>query len=256
MIDLSAPLGPGMLVFPGDPSPRVEWLKRAGADGFNLSSFRLGAHNGTHVDAPFHMSDDGVAVDRLDLGRLWGRAGLISIDGGAPPHEISLAEALAGGLPERRGDIPPIVVARTGWRGFGPQSASPLSPPPPSSSSSLSSAAPPFAPFSPAPPSADSSAPLSEEELWRFSWPSLELLDYLIASDLKAYMTDAPSVDPASSETFSCHRRLLRAGIPIVENLANLGNLPIQQNFTIAALPIKLLGLEAAPCRAAAWLDP
>ena len=94
------------------------------------------------------------------------------------------------------------------------------------------------------------------EDPWLYPHPSMELLDFLLAGGLKSYMTDAPGVDPASSASLPAHARLLGNGVPIVENLCNLGLLPINRDFTISALPIKLAGAEAAPCRAAAWLDP
>ncbi|MCF0137024.1 MAG: cyclase family protein [Oscillospiraceae bacterium] len=53
-------------VYPGDPAPEGERLMSI-ADGSpcNLSAFRMCAHNGTHVDAPFHFFDEGKAVDEL-----------------------------------------------------------------------------------------------------------------------------------------------------------------------------------------------
>ncbi len=65
----------GCVVFPGDPAPKTERLYSI-SDGniCNLTAFSMCAHNGTHVDAPFHFLDDGKTVEQLDLSRLVGYA--------------------------------------------------------------------------------------------------------------------------------------------------------------------------------------
>jgi kynurenine formamidase len=88
-----------------------------------------------------------------------------------------------------------------------------------------------------------------------FPVPSNELLDYLVGKKIKAYMTDATAVDTVASSANDKHLILLKAGIPIVENLMNLHLLPDSKPFLISALPIKLAGREAAPCRAIAIPD-
>lgn len=65
----------GCVVFPGDPVPEKHAVSRM-ADGalYNLTSLSLCAHNGTHVDAPFHFIADGKTVDQLCLHALIGKA--------------------------------------------------------------------------------------------------------------------------------------------------------------------------------------
>ncbi|MBQ8085117.1 MAG: cyclase family protein [Lachnospiraceae bacterium] len=65
----------GCKVFPGDPSP-VKERKMSISDGeiCNLTEFKMCAHNGTHVDAPFHFYDDGKTIDQVDLERFVGYA--------------------------------------------------------------------------------------------------------------------------------------------------------------------------------------
>ena len=41
-------------------------------DLYNLSFFAMCAHNGTHVDAPFHFLHDGKTVDQIDLSHFVG----------------------------------------------------------------------------------------------------------------------------------------------------------------------------------------
>lgn len=77
----------GCVVFPGDPSPEKEVMMRTSdGDICNLSSFHMCAHNGTHVDAPFHFIEDGKTIDQVDLDRfigyayVTGREGIITAD--------------------------------------------------------------------------------------------------------------------------------------------------------------------------------
>jgi kynurenine formamidase len=62
-------------------------------------------------------------------------------------------------------------------------------------------------------------------------------------------------VDPVGSEGNLIHHIILGAGIPIVENLRNLAELPNDKPFTISALPLKLKGRDGSPCRAIAILE-
>jgi arylformamidase len=88
-----------------------------------------------------------------------------------------------------------------------------------------------------------------------YPFPSEEFTDWLISKKIKAYMTDATSVDPVNTKNSPNHLRLLGAGIPIVENLKNLYLIPANEDFWISALPIKLKGRDGAPCRAIAIMN-
>ena len=60
-------------VYPGDPIPeKIPEMRIADGDICNLTAFSMCAHNGTHVDAPFHFLRDGKAVDRIPLDRFTG----------------------------------------------------------------------------------------------------------------------------------------------------------------------------------------
>ena len=60
-------------VYPGDPKPEKQVLcATERGDLYNLTAFSMCAHNGTHIDAPFHFLGDGKTVDRMDLGSFVG----------------------------------------------------------------------------------------------------------------------------------------------------------------------------------------
>ncbi|MCF0113943.1 MAG: cyclase family protein, partial [Erysipelotrichaceae bacterium] len=69
-------------VYPGDPKAKVIALNRMSeGDVYNLSAFSMCAHNGTHVDAPFHFIQEGKTVDQLCLEALVGWACVIEHEG-------------------------------------------------------------------------------------------------------------------------------------------------------------------------------
>ena len=80
-IDVTATLDPATTpVYEGDAPMKFDFLKdmRRG-DAFTLSVLSMGAHSGTHVDAPMHFVREGAAVDRLPLDALIGPARVIDI---------------------------------------------------------------------------------------------------------------------------------------------------------------------------------
>ena len=56
------------IVYPGDPAPQKEEICRmVNGDLYNMTALRMCAHNGTHVDAPFHFLQDGKTIDAVAL---------------------------------------------------------------------------------------------------------------------------------------------------------------------------------------------
>lgn len=88
-----------------------------------------------------------------------------------------------------------------------------------------------------------------------YPYPAEDLARWLVAKKIKAYMTDATAVDPVGTQGSPIHHIILGAGVPIVENLRNLAELPENRPFIISALPLKLKGKEGSPCRAVALPD-
>jgi arylformamidase len=80
-IDVTATLDSATTpVYEGDAPMSFQFLKdmRKG-DGFTLSKLTLGAHSGTHVDAPMHFIRDGAPIDKVSLESLIGKARVIDI---------------------------------------------------------------------------------------------------------------------------------------------------------------------------------
>jgi arylformamidase len=77
--DVTVPLAPGMLAYPGDLPFALEPVQRLGADPCNLSRMVLTTHTGTHVDAPAHFLAGGTTVDHLPLEILLGKARVVEL---------------------------------------------------------------------------------------------------------------------------------------------------------------------------------
>ena len=96
--DISLPLSESLVVWPGDPPVRITHpahLDRG--DPYTVSRLEIGAHVGTHVDAPAHFVRGGAGVDRLALDLLVGPAQVV---------QVREADALTPGVLEAL-DIPP-----------------------------------------------------------------------------------------------------------------------------------------------------
>lgn len=79
-IDISVPLRNTMVHWPGDPPFEIERIRdMAEGDSANLSRMAMGAHSGTHVDAPLHFIADGKGIEEMPLEATVGRARVIQI---------------------------------------------------------------------------------------------------------------------------------------------------------------------------------
>lgn len=80
--DITVPIRPEMAVWPGDPSPKRS-LRMSIAEGFdaNISVMSLGAHTGTHVDAPFHFEQEGGTIENLSVETMVGPCQVVVIPG-------------------------------------------------------------------------------------------------------------------------------------------------------------------------------
>ena len=62
-------------VYPDDPTPEKKMLKAMEkGEAYNLTAFTMCAHNGTHIDAPFHFIKDGKTIDEICLEAFVGMA--------------------------------------------------------------------------------------------------------------------------------------------------------------------------------------
>jgi arylformamidase len=123
--DISLPISESLVVWPGDPPVRITQpyhLDRG--DAATVTRLDMGAHTGTHVDAPAHFIPGGSGVDELDLHVLVGPALVVHA------LEAALLSAdVLDGLPIRPGSERVLFRTRNsdrwarGERGFARQLA-------------------------------------------------------------------------------------------------------------------------------------
>ncbi len=79
-IDVSVNLKNGMVHWPGDPPARFSHaLDLERGDPCTVSLLEMGAHTGTHMDAPAHFLRGGIGIDALPLDTAIGSARVIAI---------------------------------------------------------------------------------------------------------------------------------------------------------------------------------
>ncbi len=192
IIDLSYTLEPGMPVWPTH--ARFGATVYESYDDGEISMHRqlsFGEHTGTHLDAPKHFFKEGCSIEEVDVKSVIGRG--VRVDAAfLKPCEAYTLEMLKE-HEKRHGEIRQgdIIMFRFGWEdryGLGKDAREFLK-----------------------------------------DWPGLggDAAQYLLNKKVSCAGTDALALDPFGSVDFPCHKILLGAGIPILENLMNLHKLPV-----------------------------
>lgn len=79
--DISMAIAPDMLYWPDTTVPAVEWeMRMSRGDIADVSRWVLGAHNGTHVDAPSHFLAGAPGLESVTLESLVGPALVVDLD--------------------------------------------------------------------------------------------------------------------------------------------------------------------------------
>lgn len=77
IIDLTHTITNNMTVYPGDPLPQNKIASTVARDGYKETELNFHSHNGTHMDSPNHVFEDGITLDKIDVVNFVGRAALI-----------------------------------------------------------------------------------------------------------------------------------------------------------------------------------
>ena len=103
--DVSIPMHPDMVVWPGDPPFRFEPNARiARGDSCNTSTISMSTHTGTHCDAPWHFEADGKRLHEIHPTVFFGNARVLDM--------TDVADTIRA---EHLGDdpLPPRVLFKT-----------------------------------------------------------------------------------------------------------------------------------------------
>ncbi len=120
VVDLTHTLGEKFLTFGGEQQVTIETIARREDAGFNIKRWTIEEHVGTHLDAPFHVSDQHTA-DNIPVADLVGPLAVIDIrakaaenpDAQLTPDDIKAWEATHGPLPAGG-----IVAMYSGWDAY------------------------------------------------------------------------------------------------------------------------------------------
>jgi arylformamidase len=114
-VDVTATLDPATTpVYEGDAPMKFEYLKdMRNGDPLTLSVYSLGAHSGTHIDAPMHFVPGGASIDQVPLGPLIGPARVIDI-----PDSVQAIDAAELNRHEWRGAQRVMFRTRSSLRGW------------------------------------------------------------------------------------------------------------------------------------------
>ena len=197
---------------------------------YAANSFFTAEHGGTHLDAPVHFAEGMPSVEEISLDRLLGPAVLVDVQDRAledSDYQVQVEDFTS--WEGEYGTIPTgsIVLLRTGWGRYYPDKKKYLG--------------------------TDRSG---VEALPDLSFPGLDprAAQWLVEHrEISAIGLDTASIDRGQSTMFEAHQILFKAGIPVFENVANLGCLP-ETGFEIIALPMKIKGGSGAPLRIVAIL--
>lgn len=180
-------------------------------DLLNISRIETVVHVGTHVDAPNHFYADGPGIDAIPLDRLTGHGVVVEL----PAVEFSKIQAddLEAATPKiSEGDI---VALHTGWEScWG-------------------------------------------TERWnRHPYLSQGAADWLVDRQIRLVAFDTATPDMAFDKRqagfdFPIHRTLLKAGVLIAEQVANLSGL-VGSRVEFMFCPVPILDCDGAPARALA----
>ena len=234
MIDLSHAYGGDTLYWPTDTTGfRLDTLAEGQAPGgyfYAAKQFATAEHGGTHLDAPSHFAEGGDDAASIPLDRLILPGIVIDVseatandsDYLVAPEDVLAWEAEHGRVPAGS-----AVLIRTGWAAHWPDALAYLGDDTPGETGNL-------------------------------HFPGIgEAATRLLVENRRAGLLgiDTASIDNGRSTDFIAHRIGAAAGVPNLENVADLSGLP-PTGFLLAALPMKIEGGTGAPARIVALLPP
>lgn len=230
MVDLTHPFNADTVYWPTSPSGfGYATLSKGQVPGgwyYSAGAFQAPEHGGTHMDAPVHFKEGGVTVDQLPLSTLFAPVVVIDVSSKAAAdrdYEMQVPDVMA--FEATHGPITKgtVVLLRTGWSAKWPDKLAYLGDDTPGETSSLH-----FPGFG--------------QEATRM------LVDQ---RGVAAIGLDTASLDHGPSSDFMAHRISAAAGVPGLENLMNLEQLPARGAWLIA-MPIKIENGTGGPLRAVA----
>jgi arylformamidase len=208
--DLTMPLFPGQVVWPGDPAIEITPLSATSSgDSTNISLLKFGSHTGTHIDAPRHILERGEGVDRIPPEKLIGLAQVLDLTSSSPEGLI-FPEAVrrAGFCP----NIPRVLFKTQNSANYQDQDR-------------------------------------NQGQKFNQDYVSLgrETAEWLIQKGIFLIGIDYLSIEPFDTKDYALHRVLLSHGVVLVEGIV-LKNVP-PGVYELFCAPLKIIQGDGAPAR-------
>ena len=112
IIDLTHTVTNDMTIFPGGEQPDNHVISTVAVNGWKETRLHINSHNGTHMDAPAHVLEDGTTLDKIDVVNFVGMAALVDCTSVGEGEEIGLE------LIEKNKDIidnAEFIIFKTNW---------------------------------------------------------------------------------------------------------------------------------------------
>ena len=112
IVDLSWEFTADTPIYPGDPEPSVTVATTLENEGYNLSTLVMGTQTGSHVDAPYHFSNEGATIDQMELDFFLGDAIVVRVTDKKAEEAITMED-----IEPYKEQITPgkIVLFNTKW---------------------------------------------------------------------------------------------------------------------------------------------
>jgi kynurenine formamidase len=118
VVDLTHAMGPDFPTYDGGSNLAMETLVTLAKDGYNMYRWQLVEHTGTHMDAPFHFSEDGQSADQIPVENLVVPLVIVDLrakaesdpDAQVTPDDLKAFEAVHGPIPDGA-----CVAMNSGW---------------------------------------------------------------------------------------------------------------------------------------------
>lgn len=111
-VDLSWDVTEQTPIYPGDPEPKIEVATTLENEGYNLSGVFVGTQTGSHVDAPYHFSNGGDTIDKMELDYFFGEAVVVRVTDKKSNEKITMADVMPYDGKIKAGTI---VLFNTNW---------------------------------------------------------------------------------------------------------------------------------------------
>ncbi len=218
VVDLTHALGEDFPTFFGKPQLQMERTADFAKDGFNMYTWHLAEHTGTHLDAPLHFSADGASADELTMEQLVVPLAVVDIREKAAAdadHQLSVEDLKAHET--AHGDLPSggCVAMNSGWAAHV---------------------------------ASEKFRNADADGVMHFPGFSKEACLYMMEKGVVGMAVDTLSLDHGASKTFDTHYTWLPSGRWGLECIAGLDQVPASGATLVLGAP-KIKGASGGPSR-------